>query len=157
MNIHFPTSPQSKMLNLNQTLKTAEKETKYRHPIETEQKPLNGSSHVWETLARKYNVRNMTFKDIVAIANSLYEANEISLKEVATMTFDYEKATEYIRQAVSVSPNYNLFETNANMDGSRDWIKEFEARANKNFRLGNLLGFDSNMKIVSILKKIERY
>ncbi|MDA3129452.1 hypothetical protein ACFPTR_03660 [Aliibacillus thermotolerans] len=73
------------------------------------------------------------------------------------MTFDYEKATEHIRQAVSVSTNFNLYETNANMDGSRDWIKEFEARANKNFRLGNLLGFDSNMKIVSILKKIERY
>lgn len=122
------------------------------------------TSHVYKELSKNYNVRHATFDEIVQIANSLYEAGEISGKEVAIMTFDYERAkrdliqnTGHIIQAngMQISSDFSLYETMENEFGQRDWIAEFEARASKSFKYGDLISYQNNTKIVSILQKIE--
>ena len=122
------------------------------------------TSNVYEELTKKYNVRNATFDEIVQIANALYEAGEISGKEVSMMTFDSERAKRdlihnagHILRAngMQISPDFSLYETSANEFGQRDWIAEFEARASKSFKYGDLISYQNNTKIVSVLQKIE--
>ncbi|MEK5038493.1 hypothetical protein [Sporosarcina sp. FSL K6-3457] len=114
------------------------------------------SSTVYEELSGKYDVRNATFDEIVAISNTLYEAGEISLKEHALITFDYERATNYLkRNAPGVPANFNMYETAANGIGQRDWIAEFGARASSNFKYGNLVGYQTNSKVLAILQKLD--
>lgn len=124
----------------------------FTNTIENKRIVQDESSSIWENLSNEYNVNYGTFADVIRIANSLYEAGEISLREVATMTFDFGKASHDLKQVASgISSNFSMYETNAKEDGKRNWIEEFDARANKNFKLGNLLGYNSNMKISSIL------
>lgn len=122
------------------------------------------TSNVYKELAKNYNVHNATFDEIVQIANSLYEAGEISGKDVAVMTFDYERAKrDLIQHAVhiirangmQISSDFSLYETKANEFGQRDWIAEFEARASKSFKYGDFISYQNNTKIVSILQKLE--
>lgn len=122
------------------------------------------TSNVYEELTKKYNVRNATFDEIVQIANALYEAGEISGKEVSMMTFDSERAKrDLIHHAghiirangMQISPDFSLYETSANEFGQRDWIAEFEARASKSFKYGDLISYQNNTKIASILQKLQ--
>ncbi|MGG0670067.1 hypothetical protein [Sporosarcina koreensis] len=115
------------------------------------------SSIVYEELSSRYDVRNATFGELVELSSALYEAGEISLKEHALITFDYERATNYLkRNAPGVPSNFNMYETSADSNGRRDWIAEFGARASKNFKFGNLIGYQSNMKAVEILERLSR-
>ncbi|WP_099157045.1 hypothetical protein [Virgibacillus ndiopensis] len=169
MNISSVTSTQSNVwYSRNTNLTSDSVETSIRSS-ESEGKmqelklSTNDSSKVWEGLSSKYDVRNATFDDIVDIADSLYQSGEISLKSVASLTFNYDKASQDIMQfakssqtAGPVSPDFSLFETKANASGQRDWIEEFEIRANNNYSHGNLLGYDNNMKTLNILRKLER-
>src|SRR5690554_5373818 len=89
------------------------------------------SSNIWRELSNKYDVRNATFEEITEVSKALYDAGEISLKEVAILSFDYEKATRDLihdatQQGIQISPNFSMYETKANEYGQRDWIKEFE-------------------------------
>lgn len=169
MNISPVTSTQSNVWysrNTNPTSDSLESSIRFSKPEGKTQElklSINDSSKVWEELSSKYDVRNATFDDIVDIADSLYQSGEISLKSVGSLTFNYGKASQDIKQfakssqtAVSVSPDFSLYETKANVSGQRDWIEEFETRANNNFSHGNLLGYDNNMKILNILRKLER-
>jgi hypothetical protein len=115
------------------------------------------SSNIWKELSRKYDVRKATFGDITEISAVIYDAGEISLKEHAILTFDYERATNYLKQnaPMSISPNFDMYETQSNSNGERDWIVEFETRANKDFNYGNLIGHQNNMKILSILQRLD--
>lgn len=49
-----------------------------------------------------------------------------------------------------------MLETVANAQGQRDWITEFEERAKKNIKYGNMIGHQNKQKIVDILKKLEQ-
>ncbi|OMP67239.1 hypothetical protein [Domibacillus epiphyticus] len=113
--------------------------------------------HLYHSLATKYDVRNATFEEITDVANSLYKAGEISLREVAVLTFDYERAAQSIRKNAngSVSSNFSMYETAANENGKRDWIAEFELRAAKDFKYGNLVGHSNKMKILSVLQRLD--
>lgn len=113
------------------------------------------ASAIYEELSSKYDARKATFDEIIEISNTLYEAGEISLKEHMLMTFDFERATNDLKQnAPGVPSSFNMCETSADSNGRRDWIAEFGARASKNFKFGNLIGYQSNMKAVAILQRL---
>ncbi|MEC2077742.1 hypothetical protein [Metabacillus fastidiosus] len=116
----------------------------------------SGSSNVWKEISSKYNVRKATFEDIQEISQKLYEAGEISLAEHAILIFDCERVANDIkhRAHVPVSPNFSMYETVSNQNGERDWIAEFEARVKKDFKYGNLLGHQHNMKVLNILQRL---
>lgn len=88
----------------------------------------------------------------------LYEAGEISLKEHAVLTFDFEKATSNLKRIAPglISPNFNMHATSANSSGQRGWILEFWGRETKDFKFGNLIGYQSNTKIFDILERLSR-
>lgn len=133
-----------------------EEKTKPQEVVQENHVGKNNASNVWEDLSNKYDVKNATFDDIVDIANSLYEAGEISLKEVALMTFDYERATNDLKQRFGgASSDFSMFVTEANENGKRNWIEEFKERANKQFGFGNLIGHSNNLNIYNILQKLD--
>ncbi|PLR95979.1 hypothetical protein [Bacillus sp. T33-2] len=113
---------------------------------------------IYEELASKYNVRNTTFEELTEISKALYDKGEISLKEHMTITFDYERATNNIKQyaVTQVSPKFSMYETDADSNGRVDWIAEFEERANKDFKYGNLIGYRSKLKVLSFLQQLDR-
>lgn len=113
---------------------------------------------IYDELANQYDVRNMTFEHLKEVAQELYEAGAITGKEVVTMTFDYNRATQYIKQAANgfAAPNFTMYETSADASGRRDWIAEFEARAAKDRQYGNFIGNANKTKIISILQLLER-
>ena len=120
-------------------------------------------SNVWQVLASKYDVRNATFEEIVDMANSLYKVGEIALEEVATLTFDNERATNHIKQLLNrgvlpgqVTAQINLYQTEANENGRRDWIAEFEASANEAFQYGDLISYQNHTKTANILKQLKQ-
>ena len=48
-----------------------------------------------------------------------------------------------------------MHEKAPNRNGERDWVAEFEARANKDFKYGNLIGHQNKMKILTILQRLD--
>ncbi|WP_153723321.1 hypothetical protein [Sporosarcina cascadiensis] len=116
------------------------------------------SAALYKGLSEKYDVRQATFGEIVEMSNALYEAGEISLKEHAVLTFDYDRAANNLkRQAPGYVPvDFTMFETVAASNGQRDWISEFGARAAKDFKFGNLAGFQSHTKMLDILERLSR-
>ncbi|MFB5089355.1 hypothetical protein PGC35_19550 [Psychrobacillus sp. PGGUH221] len=115
------------------------------------------SSNTWEELSGKYDVRKGTFEEITEISQTLYEAGDISLKDHALLTFDYEKSINSLKQnaTIPISANFDMYETSSNSSGERDWIAEFEARASKDFKYGNLIGYQNKMKILTILQRLD--
>ncbi|WP_153732475.1 hypothetical protein [Sporosarcina obsidiansis] len=69
------------------------------------------SSSVYEELSNKYNVRNATFGEMTEIAKELYQSGEISFGELAVLTFDRDRATNYLMHAAgrSVSPDFSMY------------------------------------------------
>lgn len=116
------------------------------------------SSTIYKGLSNKYDVKNATFGEIVEISNALYDAGEISLKEHAVLTFDYERATNNLKRHAPgyVPVDFDMYETSANSNGQRDWISEFGARAAKDFKFGNLVGYQSNARVLDILERLSR-
>lgn len=113
---------------------------------------------IYDEIANQYDVRNMTFEELKEVAQELYEAGAITGKEVVTMTFDYNRATQYIKQVANgfAAPNFTMYETSVDASGRRDWIAEFEARAAKDRQYGNFIGNANKTKIISILHLLER-
>ena len=113
---------------------------------------------IYDDIANKYDVRNMTFEELKEVAQELYEAGAITGKEVVTMTFDYDRATQDIKQVANgiTAPNFTLYETSADTSGRRDWIAEFETRAAKDRKYGNFIGNANKTKIISVLQLLER-
>lgn len=140
----------------NTAMKTATTGERVFNVPETVATTQKDSSTVFEELSGKYDVRNATFGEVVEISNALYEAGEISLKEHAVLTFDYDRATNNLKRHSPgyISANFDMYETSANSNGQRDWIAEFGARASKNFKFGNLIGYQSNMKAIDILQRL---
>lgn len=144
----------------SQRLDTSSQQTAFSIQEEKDVTPTS-NENVWDELSQMYDVRNATFDEIKEIANTLYKEGAISLKEVVLLTFDYGRATDYMKQAarqtsLPVATNFSMYETNADEFGRRDWIAEFSAQAKKQFKLGNLVGHSSRLKIVNLLEQLER-
>ncbi|WP_342505031.1 hypothetical protein [Sporosarcina sp. FSL K6-2383] len=114
------------------------------------------SSALYEEISGKYDVRNATFEELSEISKILYEAGEITLKEHALITFDFGRATDYLKQNAPgyVSADFSMYKTAANSNGQRDWLAEFGARAADHFKFGNLVGYQTNSKVFAILEKL---
>lgn len=108
-----------------------------------------------DEFTKKYDVRNMTFVAFKEMAQQLYAASAITLKEVAIMTFDYDHENMNEIAGGVTSLNFTTNETTA-ASKRKDWIVEFEKRAAKDLKYGNLVAHANKTKIVSILKSIAR-
>lgn len=155
------------MMRIDELAKTAAVETKrkqtpertdrlaFQKKIAEKLQEKDKDLNIWQELANRYNVENTSFENISQIAKSLYDAGEISLQDVMTMTFDYARATEDLKNRIQDIPSqFTMFETMPDSFGKMNWLLEFEARAQKNFNYGNLLSYQNNMRILDILKQI---
>ncbi|MEE1131082.1 MAG: hypothetical protein UHX00_05565 [Caryophanon sp.] len=111
-----------------------------------------------EDIASRYDVRSMTFEQLTDMANELHDAGAMTFQEMMMMTFDYGRATDYIKQAANgnAAPNFTMYETAADDAGRIDWIAEFTARAAKDQKYGNLIGQSNKMNIVQLLQSLQR-
>lgn len=159
MNINSVSSQQlTSVYSENHNVKTKDAEEFVFIDKTVGNKEQKDSPAIYKGLSDKHDVRNATFGEIVEISNALYDAGEISLKEHAVLTFDYDRATNNLkRHAPGYIPvEFNMYETSANSNGQRDWISEFEARAAKDFKYGNLIGYQSKTKVLGILERLSR-
>ena len=120
----------------------------------SEIKKADSDEVIFDELAGKYDIRNTTFEEVKEVAHALYEAGAMTTKQLMVLTFDYDRATKYIKTAANgqASTNFTMFETAADADGKRDWIAEFTARAAKDRQYGNLVGYANKNEIISILQ-----
>lgn len=144
-------NPDSEVVNSFITPKSTNTTQEQIVNLKQEQKDSN---NVWEDLSKDYDVRNTTFDKICDITLKLYEAGEISFKDHATLTFDWNRGVEYFRQNLQIPVKSDLNLTPANSEGKRDWIAEYEERAKQDWKFGNILGYHSNQKALSILKRL---
>ncbi|WKV09285.2 hypothetical protein Q2T46_02160 [Thermoanaerobacterium sp. CMT5567-10] len=106
----------------------------------------NNSSDIWKELSGKYNIRNASFSDIKNISYELYKAGQISLLDHGILTFDPNESTQKIKP--------NIFLTQSDSNGRIDWIAEYEARVNRDLKIGNITGYLNNKRILNILKRL---
>lgn len=102
-------------------------------------------------LTEKYNIRNATFAELNELASALYQAREISHQDLATLTFNYDKAMSDLRVRQGISQPFPYHENDR-----RDWIEVFRERAESSRQMGNLLGYHNRMNVVDILEGLER-
>lgn len=156
MNVNSIASPQqSSFYSKNISVKSEEKSV---FPLSetVENMEQKDSSAIYKELSSRYDVRNATFEEITEMSKALYGVGKISFKEHAVLTFDFDKATNYLKRHAPgyIAADFDMYETFANSAGQRDWIAEFEARASKDFKYGNLIGYQSKMKVLNILERL---
>lgn len=110
---------------------------------------LNESADIWGELSKKYNIRNASFSEVCDISSKLYEAGQISLKNLGDLTFDINRAI----QSITGKPG-NGYLTPANQDGRRDWIAEYEAKSTREFKNGNVREYTQDQELVKVLKRL---
>jgi len=114
------------------------------------------SNAILEELSSEYDIRKATFDELTEISRKLYETGEITFREHAILVFDYGRAAENLkRDCPNVPKDYTMYETYANTNGERDWITEFEARASKDFKYGQLAAYQGKTKILSVLRNLD--
>lgn len=102
----------------------------------------------------KYDIRNASFDEIKKIAFILLKAGQITTTEHGSMTFDLCHLARDLKEAgIPISGSPTLWLTSANANGKRDWITEWEARAEMSKKMG-LIGYEGHQNIVNVLKKI---
>lgn len=113
---------------------------------------------IYNELANDYDIRNATFDEVKEIGQKLYDAGAIKVKDLMTLTFDYGRATQYIKAAANgqASANFSMYETAADAFGKRDWLAEFEARAAKDWQYGHFIGHANKTNIIQLLQLMER-
>lgn len=104
---------------------------------------------VWKELARQCDVRNATFAELKAMSSQLYQAGQIDLLHLAVLTFDPSR----IYRQTGNSPSHQ-FLTPGSPAGRRDWIAEYQARANREFKAGNTLGYQRLQECLAILRRL---
>lgn len=113
------------------------------------------TTDIWKELSDNYNIRYASFEELCEVAYKLYDAGEITGKELAILTFDLDKAREHLQQRLNI-PVADLHLTPANREGKRDWIAEYEARMNRDLQLNNLLGYENKKIIFNLLKRLDK-
>ncbi len=103
-------------------------------------------SPVWQRLAVKYDVRRMSRDGLRDLSHDLYTAGAIGSSdhrllslEPVTYAFDW--------------PGWSVFETPAESDGSRDWIREIEARIARGSADSGYVAYQQSL--LSLLQRLE--
>ncbi|MBT2216046.1 hypothetical protein KK120_09455 [Virgibacillus dakarensis] len=160
MNINHITSMPSHALSAKSAIRNTETEDQFSKEVEKTQNTSlmeKDTSNIWEELSKKYDVTNATFDELKEISMSLYKYGEISFKEHAILTFDFDRGAESLKEEISgLSPNFTMYATQADASGKRNWIEEFQARADRAFGYGNLIGHHTNLSLAGILQRLER-
>lgn len=102
---------------------------------------------IWEELSKSYNIRNASIREIQEISAKLYKAGQISLFNHGMLAFEPMLAPP---GALKV----NIHMTPFNADGRKDWIAEYEQRAQSDLKTGNPMGYVQNQKVVEILRHL---
>ncbi len=114
----------------------------------------NSKTDIYEQIAKDYDIRHASHKELCEISKKLYEKGEISLLDHAILTFNPELSPpDYIKHNY---PNYKYFLTKADLNGKRDWIAEFGARVQQDKKIGNTQGSVLNQKLVDVLMHLQR-
>jgi len=114
--------------------------------VKTEDKPKY-CPDIWGKLAKEHDIRNASIDELCDITLKLYKAGEISLFDHVLLSFDPSKSPQKIR--------FNIFLTEANADGKRDWIAEHEARANMHLKRGDMVGYKNRQRVLGILRRLQ--
>ncbi|MBM7542796.1 hypothetical protein [Amphibacillus cookii] len=135
----------------------AEKQfTKEINEKKTDPSTAENSPNIWAELAQKYDVTHATFDDLTEMSTLLYKSGEISLKEHAILTFDFDRGVESIQmKTVGVPINFKMHTTRADSAGNRNWIEEFQGRSDRAFNHGNLIGHHAYQGVISILQRLQ--
>lgn len=115
--------------------------------IKKKAQETSNNSDVWGKLSKEYDIHNASFDELCDMSTRLYQAGQITLFDHAMLTFDPSKSPQ------PVKPNLCL--TEAKVDGKRDWITEYEARAARDLQMGNMTGYGVNENIVGILDRLQ--
>lgn len=105
----------------------------------------NKNSEIWEELRKEYNILKSSFDELCDMSKRLYQAGQISLFDHAVLTFDPSKSPQPIKT--------NLCLTETDAEGKRDWIAEYEARAARDLKMSNMMGYRVNKNILGILER----
>lgn len=108
------------------------------------------STSVWDRLSQQYDIHNATFNDLKAIASQLYQAGQIDLLHLGILTFDLTP----LYRKLGYPPEIQ-FLIPSDQFGRRDWIAEWEARAEQQLKLGNTLGYQRDRECLEILRRLE--
>jgi len=103
---------------------------------------------IWEELAKKFDVRNASFDELCDISSQLYLAGQISLFDHVILIFEPEESPQTV--------SYDICLTEADADGKRNWLREYEARVARDLKAGNTLGYKVNKNILSILERLQQ-
>ena len=101
---------------------------------------------VWQRLAMKYDVHRMSRDGLRNLAHDLYTAGAIGstdyrLLSLAPVTY----ATDW--------PGWSVFETPIESDGSRDWIREIQARIARGSADREYVAYQQSL--LSLLQRVE--
>lgn len=107
----------------------------------------HAATDIWEELAKSYTIRNATFREIQEISARLYDAGQISLLDHGTLIFEPMAAPPGALK-------FNIHLTPFNGDDRKDWIAEYEQRAQRDLKTGNSIAYAHKQKIIEILKHL---
>jgi hypothetical protein len=118
----------------------------YNNPMSSKTVTNNISSN--KNTMSSSDIRKASFDEFCKISNELYTKGNITPIEEALMTFNPELSPQQVGKG-------NVFLTKSDQYGKRDWIAEFEARANQNLKYSNLESYKIDTSIVNKLKQYE--
>jgi hypothetical protein len=103
-------------------------------------------SPIWQRLAMKHDVRSMSRDGLRDLAYDLYTAGAIG-------SSDYQLL---LLEPVTYAPDWpgwTVFETPAETDGSRDWIREIQARIARGSADSGYVAYQQSL--LSLLRRVE--
>ncbi|MTI57724.1 hypothetical protein [Geosporobacter ferrireducens] len=111
---------------------------------------INESNDVYKELSGKYDIRNVTFKELTEITDKLFEAVEITLFEHSLLTLDLSKLP--VPDGMD-----NTYLLNKYSDTHKqDWIAIFEDSAKTCWAHGDINSYSKDMNIVKVLNRLAR-
>lgn len=105
---------------------------------------------IWNELSQEYDIHHATFAELCAISQQLYNAKQISLADHACLSFDPTR--------IPGVDKANFYFTPADQSGKRDWIAEYQARADFELKNGNPANYQYivNHFVDGILRRLEK-
>lgn len=122
--------------------------------VQTKVSQSKSREDIYAQIAKNYDIRSASHKEICEIAKELRESGAITGIECAVLTFNPDPhLPDYIKQNY---PNYRFSLTKADHNGKRDWIAEYEARIQRDKQIGNTQGVIHDKKILDVLMRLQK-